>query len=210
MGAIASQITSLTIVYATVYSDADQRKHQSAASLAFVRGTHRSPVNFHKWPVTRKMFPFDDVIMRRFDSPVPDCWLLACDFDIFGYVIIKSLEQFSFYLSYFLPLFTVSCMKPVIFLLVITFSYTKCFVHSYTVDVVFTLSSQIYPVEHNYKFTYPWYIGIKQKMHKSSLSPAFYFFSVSHCNLCFAKAIIEGWCCHTTYFYDIFVAIMIR
>ena len=64
MGAIASQITSLTIVYSTVYSDADQRKHQSSASLAFVRGIHREPVNFpHKWPVTRKMFPFDDVIM---------------------------------------------------------------------------------------------------------------------------------------------------
>ena len=64
MGAIASQITSLTIVYWTVYSDADQRKHQSSASLAFVRGIHRGPVNSpHKWPVTRKMLPFDDVIM---------------------------------------------------------------------------------------------------------------------------------------------------
>ena len=41
-----------------------QRKHQSSASLAFVRGIHRVPVNSpHKWPVTRKMFPFDDVIM---------------------------------------------------------------------------------------------------------------------------------------------------
>ena len=38
MGAIASQITSLTIVYSTVYPDADQRKHQSSASLAFVSG----------------------------------------------------------------------------------------------------------------------------------------------------------------------------
>ena len=64
MGAIASQITSLTIVYSIVYSDADQRKHQSSASLAFVRGIHRGPVNSpHKWPVTRKMFSFDDVIM---------------------------------------------------------------------------------------------------------------------------------------------------
>ena len=64
MGAIASQITSPTIVYSFVYSDADQRKHQSSASLAFVRGIHRGPVNSpHKWPVTRKMFPFDDVIM---------------------------------------------------------------------------------------------------------------------------------------------------
>ena len=64
MGAIASQITSLTIVYSTVYSVADQSKHQSSASLAFVWGIHRGPVNSpHKWPVTRKMLPFDDVIM---------------------------------------------------------------------------------------------------------------------------------------------------
>ena len=64
MDAIASQITSLTIVYSIVYSDADQRKHQSSASLAFVWGIHWGPVQSpHKWPVTRKMFPFDDVIM---------------------------------------------------------------------------------------------------------------------------------------------------
>ena len=63
MGAMASQITSLTLVNSTVYSDADQRKHQSSASLAFVRGIHRGPVNSpHKAPVTRKIFPFDDVI----------------------------------------------------------------------------------------------------------------------------------------------------
>ena len=66
MGAIASQITSLMIVYSNVYSDADERKHQSSASLAFVREIHRGPVNSaHKWPVTRKMFPFDDVIMKN-------------------------------------------------------------------------------------------------------------------------------------------------
>ena len=64
MGAIASQITSLTMVYSTDYSDADQRIHQSSASLAFVRGIHRGPViSPYKWPVTRKMFPFDDGIM---------------------------------------------------------------------------------------------------------------------------------------------------
>ena len=64
MGTIASQIISLTIVYSTVYSDADKKKHQSAASLGFVLGIHRGPVNYpHKWSVTRKMFPFDDVIM---------------------------------------------------------------------------------------------------------------------------------------------------
>ena len=45
-------------------SDANQRNHESPASLAFVRVIHRGPVNSpHKWPVTRKMFPFDDVIM---------------------------------------------------------------------------------------------------------------------------------------------------
>ena len=65
MGTMASQITSLIIVYSTVYSGADQRKHQSSASLAFVRGIHRWPVNSpHKWPVTRKMFPFDDVMLH--------------------------------------------------------------------------------------------------------------------------------------------------
>ena len=64
MGAMTSQISSLTIVYSSVHSGADQRKHQSSASLAFVRGIHRWPVNSpHKWPVTRKMFPFDEVIM---------------------------------------------------------------------------------------------------------------------------------------------------
>ena len=64
MGAMVSQITSLTIVYSTIYSDADQRKHQSSVSLAFVREIHRGPVNSpHKWPVMGKMFPFDDVIM---------------------------------------------------------------------------------------------------------------------------------------------------
>ena len=65
ISAMASQITSLMIVYSTVYSGADQRKRQNSASLVFVRGRHRWPVvSPHKGPVTRKMFPFDDVIMR--------------------------------------------------------------------------------------------------------------------------------------------------
>ena len=64
MSAMASQITSLTIVYSTVYSGADHRKHQSSMSLTFVRGIHRWPMNStHKEPVTRKMFPFADAIM---------------------------------------------------------------------------------------------------------------------------------------------------
>ena len=71
MGAIMSHITSLTIVYSAVYSGADQRKHQSSASLAFVWGIHRGPVNSrHKWPVTRKIFPFDDVIMKSHNAKI--------------------------------------------------------------------------------------------------------------------------------------------
>ena len=67
MGVIAPQIASLTIVYSKVYSDADKKK--SSASLAALRGIHRGPVNSpHKWPVTRKMFPFDDVIMDWTES----------------------------------------------------------------------------------------------------------------------------------------------
>ena len=70
MGAMASQITSLTIVYSTAYSGADQRKHQSSASLAFVWGIHQVPVNSpHEWPVTQRMFPFDDVVMYLLRKP---------------------------------------------------------------------------------------------------------------------------------------------
>ena len=66
MSTMASRITGIWIVYSTLCSGADQRKHLSsdAASLAFVRGIHRSSVNSQEiGPVTRKMFPFDDVIM---------------------------------------------------------------------------------------------------------------------------------------------------
>ena len=76
MGAMASQITSLTSVYSTIYSGADKKKHQSSASLVFVRGIHRWPVNSpHKGPVTRKMFPFDDVIMGLVKVMINGPWL---------------------------------------------------------------------------------------------------------------------------------------
>ena len=72
MDAMAFQITSLTIVYSTIYSGANQRKQQSSASLAFVLGVHRWPANSsHKGSVTRKMFPFDDVIMWIYLSNPP-------------------------------------------------------------------------------------------------------------------------------------------
>ena len=86
MTMLASQITSLTVVYSIVYSDVNQRKHQSSASLAFVREIHRRPVNFpHKWPVTRKMFPFDDVIIAPqnvYFTQEKHVWLYKCIDDV--------------------------------------------------------------------------------------------------------------------------------
>ena len=97
MSAMASQITGFSIVCLTVGSGADQRNHQSSASLAVVRGIHRCPVNSpHKWPVTRKIYPFDDAIIteyctnicERINSTPPgqDC----CHFtdDIFRYIFV--------------------------------------------------------------------------------------------------------------------------
>ena len=64
MGAMVSQITSLTIVYSTIYSRCWSKKTSKLRVPGFVRRIHRSPVNSpHKGPVTQKMFPFDDVIM---------------------------------------------------------------------------------------------------------------------------------------------------
>ena len=63
---MVSQITGVSIVYSNFCSGADQRKHQSSASLPFIRGIHRWSVNSpNKGPVTRKMFSFDDVIMLQ-------------------------------------------------------------------------------------------------------------------------------------------------
>ena len=65
MSTMASQITGVSIVYSTICSDVDQRKHQSSVSLAFLRGINWWPVNSpHKGPVMRKMFSLDDVIMK--------------------------------------------------------------------------------------------------------------------------------------------------
>ena len=69
--------------YSTVYSDADQSKHQSSASLAFVWGIHQVLVNSsHTWPVTRKMFPFDDVIMGPYTGyPKQMLLLIHCQYN---------------------------------------------------------------------------------------------------------------------------------
>ena len=93
MSAMASQITSLTIVNSTVYSGTDQRKHQSSASMAFVWGIHWWPVNSpHKWPVTRKMLPFDDImsnsianaleLLQSFAKP------LICNIYVMQYLVL--------------------------------------------------------------------------------------------------------------------------
>ena len=69
LGAMTSQINSFTIVYSAVHSGAIKKTHLSSSSLAFVRGIHRWPVNSpHKWPLTRKMFPFDYVIMSWLEA----------------------------------------------------------------------------------------------------------------------------------------------
>ena len=64
MSAMAYQITAVSIVCLTVCSGTVQRKHQSSASLAFMKGIHQWLVySPHKGPVTQKMFPFDDITM---------------------------------------------------------------------------------------------------------------------------------------------------
>ena len=91
--AMTSQIASPTIVYSTVYSGADQRKHQSSASLAFVQGIHRWPMNSpHKWPVTRKMFPLDDVINENIKLLLPILQNLMCVW--FYFFILNCLFKF--------------------------------------------------------------------------------------------------------------------
>ena len=103
ISAMAPQVTSLTIVYSTVYSGTDKRKHQSSASLAFVGGIHRWPVNsLHKRPVTRKMFPFDDVIMNWCNSgvQVPDIiQMLFLNYWTFKIKIIHHIAKSNNYYS---------------------------------------------------------------------------------------------------------------
>ena len=98
MDMVTSQITSLTIVYSTVYSGADLRIHHSSTSLAFVRGIQRGPVNSpRKWPVTRKMFPFDDVIMFLWCNK--DLFHTISPVKIYIYVTIRtrfSLNQYGY------------------------------------------------------------------------------------------------------------------
>ena len=107
MGAMASQITSLTIVYSTVDWGADQRRPQSSASLAFVREIHRWPVNSpHKWASNAEMFPFDDVIMMVIASFVMQL-LLSSTFEI----SLKKLSQTSKWRPSYLGLNVLTALK---------------------------------------------------------------------------------------------------
>ena len=90
MIAMASQITGVSFICSTACSGADQRKHHSSASLAFVWGIHRWPVDSpHNGPVTRNMFPrhhgielnwdlFTHISVvlldHRIQSRLPHCW----------------------------------------------------------------------------------------------------------------------------------------
>ena len=110
MSAMASQLTGISFVCFPVCSGADQRKHQSSASLPFVRGIHWWPADSpHKGPVTRKMFPFDDVIIKMEDH---FCHCIALC--LFGFVlddlyIFISLNAFAL-LRYFNTNHTLSCI----------------------------------------------------------------------------------------------------
>ena len=112
MAAMASPITSLTIVYSTVYAGADQRKHQSSASLAFVGGIRRWQVDSpRKGPVTRKLFPFDDVIKSfnyrftisknsvSFETAIPKfSWYFIWMYECLSYVLYKIFLLFANYI----------------------------------------------------------------------------------------------------------------
>ena len=89
MGAMASQITGVSIVYWTICSDTDQRKLQSSASLAFLSGIHRWPVNSpHKGPVTWKCFHLMTSSCPGAAS-VGLCWWLKMEFFSWSPVVPK-------------------------------------------------------------------------------------------------------------------------
>ena len=88
-----SQITSVSFVCSTVRLGADQRKHQSSAPLAFVRGIHQWPVaSLHKRPITRKMFPRDGVIMPWHDG-LSDKTVAICVNYIWNHVISRQQNE---------------------------------------------------------------------------------------------------------------------
>ena len=121
MGAMVCQITGVSIVYSNVWSRIDQTKHQSSAWLAFVRGLHRWPVKSpHKGPVTRKMFPFHDVIMTP-QFAIRMKWQLCCRG--MYQIVFSRLIVYMFYLTYTSQLYLNLIKYPCIH-----------FVHSHSLD----------------------------------------------------------------------------
>ena len=87
MIAVTSKITCLTIVYSTVYSGADQGKHQISASLAFVRGIHRWPMNSsHKGSITRKCFHLMTSSWFWWGCSICSFWIPV----IYGSILLRS------------------------------------------------------------------------------------------------------------------------
>ena len=128
MGMMASQITSLTIVNSTVYSGADQRKHQSSASLAFVWGIHQWPVNsLHKWPVTWKMLPFDDVIMSALcgSDYIPALTDGSCRLSHQG-TTLHAFDLYNALAPYLIPVTNIHCLGYV-FIVFSMFHEHVCF-----------------------------------------------------------------------------------
>ena len=82
------------VLFVVIYQAVLSYPFHSSASLALVRGIHRRPVNSpHKWPVTRKMFPFDDVIMS---SPSLKCWHISVLMHCIAYQLIYSANGSNF------------------------------------------------------------------------------------------------------------------
>ena len=97
MSLIVSQITGVSGVYSTVCSGANKKKHQSSASLVFVTGIQRWPLDsHHKGQVTWKMFPFDNVIMcfRR------DHQLIWCVRKLLFIILLSNPINLFTYLAY--------------------------------------------------------------------------------------------------------------
>ena len=102
MSTMASQITNASIVYSGVCSGADQRKHQSSASLAFIGGIHRRPVySPNKGPLTWKMFPFDDVIRGKWEYFIGrlgimwqhcSCFCIICDYYALWLIVMLNTQ----------------------------------------------------------------------------------------------------------------------
>ena len=119
MSTMASQVTGVSIVCSTVCSGADQRKPQSSASLAFVREIHRCPVDSsQKGPVTRKMLPFDIMLLQPNPKPASAC-IIKAGWSICAYTwaLSNGHRQTETWLGCYIPrihspCFTVKCSYP--------------------------------------------------------------------------------------------------